>query len=163
MNKQTVAKVVVACVLLGLAAFFFVKLRPAGGSRDEQAFFYDLSAQKLFVAARTSIAPIRGIDNAEMDGVRAIVITTSGDPKDKASQKVAYLEKYAPELKQVLEAVQAGNAAAVPSHQVRQGLTFVKRVSDAAWHPVNTPEGEKIMTEWQVPGPGGKVPAICSP
>jgi hypothetical protein len=163
MNKQAMAKLALALVLLATAGWLFVKLRPERGSADEQAYFYDLSAQKLFVAPRRSVAPIRGIDNADMDGVRAIVISTSGDPKDKASRKVAYLEKYAPELKQVLEAVQAGKAAAVPSHQVRQGLTFVKRLSDAEWHSVNTPEGEKIMTEWQVPGPDGKMPAICSP
>jgi hypothetical protein len=48
------------------------------------------------VAPRTRVPPIPGINNEEPDGMRAIVISTSGNPKDK---KIAYLEKYAPELK----------------------------------------------------------------
>lgn len=124
------------------------------------AYFYDLSEQKLFVAPRTNVPPIRGINNSDEDGMRAIVVSSNGNPKDKKSLKVAYLEKYAPELKQQFAAMQTGITSA-PTAGGRigrgqaQAFIFVRRVSEPTWHPVNTSEGEKIMTEWQVPGPGG--------
>src|SRR2546427_3479791 len=94
-------------VLLAGAAFRFSRFLGERAQAGENAYFYDLSERKLFVAPRTPVPPIRGINNDEPDGMRAIVISTSGNPKDKASQKIAYLEKYAPELKQQFEAMQS--------------------------------------------------------
>src|SRR5216117_2248098 len=100
-----------AMVLLAGAAFRFSMFLGQRSQSDGNAYFYDLRERKLFVAPRTLVPPIRGINNDEPDGMRAIVISTSGDPKDKASQKIAYLEKYAPELKQQFESMQSGQAA----------------------------------------------------
>ena len=159
---------VLAIVLLAGAAFRFSHYLGERAQTGENAYFYDLSERKLFVAPRTLVPPIRGLNNDEPDGMRAIVISTSGNPKDKASQKIAYLEKYAPELKQQLESMQSGKAD-VGTSEIRisrgaaQSLTFVRRLEEDTWYPVNSSAAEKIMTEWQVPGPDGKVPVVCVP
>ena len=98
MNKKAAMMLALAVLLLAGAAFQFVRFFRERGHSHELTYFYDLSELKLFAAPRTLVPPIRGINNDEPDGMRAIVISTSGDPKDKASQKIAYLEKYAPEL-----------------------------------------------------------------
>ena len=159
---------VLAVVLLAGAAFRFSHYLGERGHADENAYFYDLSERKLFVAPRTLVPPIRGINNDESDGMRAIVISTSGKPKDKASQRIAYLEQYAPELKQQFEAMQSGQESRAPSGSrisrgAGQSIIFVRRLSEETWYPVNSPEAEKIMTECQVPGPDGKTPVVCAP
>ena len=159
---------VFAVVLLTGAGFRFARFFRAGGSSDGLAYFYDVSERKLFVASRTLVPPIRGINDDELDGLRAVVISTSGDVKDKAGQKIAYLEKYSPELKQQLEAMQSGQEGATPSggrinRGAAQSFTFVRRLNEETWYPVNSAEAEKIMTEWQAPGPDGKTPIVCAP
>jgi hypothetical protein len=162
-NRSAVLKLVLVVVLLGLAPVLYWKLSPSGEARDDQAYFYDLKEQKLFVASRSLIPPAPGIKGSEPTGVRAVVISTNGNPKDAASRRIAYLEKYSPELKQVLEGVRAGKVTDVPSHEARQGQIYVKRLTDSQWYPINTPEGERVMSEWSVPGPGGVTPVVCSP
>jgi hypothetical protein len=163
MNRSVAFKLVLVVFLLGLAGVLFWKLSPAGDPRDDQTYFYDLKEQKLFVAKRSLIPPIPGVKGAEGAAVRAIVISTNGNPKDPAGRKIAYLEKYAPELKRVLEAVQAGKVTDVPPREARQAMIYVKRPVDAEWVAVNTPEGEKVMSEWSAPGPDGRLPMVCSP
>src|SRR2546427_350615 len=104
---------VLAIVLFAGAAFRISRFMGERSQVGENAYFYDLSERKLFVAPRTLVPPIRGINNDEPDGMRAIVI--SGNPKDQASRKIAYLEKYAPELKQQFEAMQSGQESGAPS------------------------------------------------
>ncbi|MBE0545427.1 MAG: hypothetical protein IH623_29155 [Verrucomicrobia bacterium] len=162
MNKPMLAKVALAVLLLGGAGFLFARFLKQGGGVGENEFFYDLSEKKLFAAPRESLPPIRGINDAEEDGVRAVVIVLGSNPDDKAARTIAYLEKYAPELKQHLHKVRAGEAEPLPT-RVRNGYRLVKRVEDEAWHPLNTPQGEKILTEWNVAGPDGKYPVVCSP
>jgi hypothetical protein len=162
MSGSDIGKLGLALALLAAAGVCFVKLRPEP-EQSESGFFYDLAAQKLFAAPRTLIPPIPGINGKELTAVRAIVISTNGRPQDRASRQIAYLEKYSPELKQVLEAFRAGKTTLVPSHQERQTQIFVKRLNDTEWHTVKSPEGERILTEWNVPGPDGKLPSVCSP
>jgi hypothetical protein len=167
-NKKAVLMLVFAMVLLTGAGFRFARFFREGGSSDGLAYFYDVSERKLFVASRTLVPPIRGINDGELDGMRAVVVSASGNPRDKTSQKVAYLEKYAPELKQQLESMQSGQELAAPpagriSRSAAQSFTFVRRVNDETRYTVNSSEAEKIMTEWQVPGPDGKTPVVCAP
>jgi hypothetical protein len=164
-NQKSAMMLVLAIALLAGAAFRFSVFLGARGQSDESAYFYDLSERRLFVAPRTRVPPIRGINNEEPDGMRAIVISTRGDPKDK---KIANLEKYAPELKQQFEAMQSGQESHAPSggrisRGAAQSFIFVRRLNEENWYPVNSVEGEKIMTEWQVPGPDGKTPVVCTP
>lgn len=162
MNKAMLLKLVLALVLLGGAGILFARFLKQDSGVGENEFFYDLSEKKLFAAPRDSLPPIRGINDAEEDGVRAVVIASGSKPDDKAARKIAYLEKYAPELKQHLGKVRAGEAEPLPT-RVRNGYRLVKRVEDEVWHPLNTPQGEKILTEWNVAGPDGSYPVVCTP
>jgi hypothetical protein len=155
-------KVTLAAALLAGAGLLFTRFLNHNKSIGEREYFYDLSAQKLFPAPREALPPIRGLDNPEEDAVRAIVIAPGGNPNDKAARKIAYLEKYAPELKQHLAKVREGKAEPLPS-KARNGLRFVKRVAEAEWHSLDSPEGETILAEWNVPGPDGKYPVVCVP
>ncbi len=168
MNKKAALMLVGAVVLLTAAGLRFVRFFREGGPRDDRAYFYDVSERKLFVMSRTLVPPIRGINDDEFDGMRAIVVSTSGNPDDKTSRKVAYLEKYSPELKRQIEAMQSGQEstgepAGRISRVAAQSFTFIRRVNEETWYPVNSSEAEKIMTEWQVPGPDGKTPVVCAP
>jgi hypothetical protein len=162
MKAGNVAKIAVAAVLLGLAGFGFTRFFSRDTGISEKTFFYDLSEKKLFAAPREALPPIRGLNGDEEDAVRAVVISRSGNPDDKSSRSIAYLEKYGPELKRSLEEVRAGKAEPLPS-VVRNGYRFVKRVEDAEWTRVNTPEGQAILNGWNVPGPDGKFPVVCVP
>jgi len=153
---------VLAVGLLGVAGYGFARFFSNDSGISEQTFFYDLSEKRLFAAPRESVPPIRGLNNAEEDGVRAVVISKSGDSRDKASRTIAYLEKYGPELKQSLALVRAGKAEPMAS-AVRNGYRFVKRADATEWHAVNTPEGQAILNDWNVPGPDGKTPVVCVP
>lgn len=162
MNKSNAFKLGLALVFLGGAGYMAYRHFQQDDGIGENTFFYDLSEKKLFAAPREALPPIRGLNDAEEDAVRAVVISSTGNPKDKSDQKIAYLEKYAPELKQRIEQARSGTAEPMP-RDARNAYRFVKRVEDYEWHALNTPKGEKILTEWNVPGPDGKYPAVCVP
>lgn len=162
MNRSNALKLGLALLLLIGATVMLVRFFRQGDGISEQTFFYDLSEKKLFAASREALPPIPGLNNAEEDAVRAVVISLNSNPKDKDSRKIAYLEKYAPEFKLQLEKVRAGQAEPL-ARNARNAFRFVKRVEDAGWHPVSSPDGEKILTEWNVAGPDGKFPVVCVP
>jgi len=162
MKKPHLIKLALALLLLGCAGILFARFLRRDDGVSEKTFFYDLSERKLFAAAREAIPPIRGINDAGEDAVRAIVIAPGGDEDHEGERKIVYLEKYAPGLKQHIEKVRAGQADPLPT-RVQNSMRFVKRVEDAEWHAVNSPEGQQIMTEWQVAGPDGEFPAVCVP
>src|SRR6059036_665144 len=132
MTRSNLSKLALAVLLLGGASFMFARFFQRSDGVVEKTFFYDLSEKKLFAASREALPPIRGLNNAEEDAVRAVVISVNGNPNDKASRKIAYLEKYAPELKQHLEKVRAGQAEAMPRGS-RDRYRFVKRITDSEW------------------------------
>lgn len=161
-------KVIFALVLLATAVVCYIKLSPVSESLNENGYFYDLQEQKLFVAPKASIPPITGIKGAAMAGVRAFVISTTGNPADKKHRQIAYLQKYTPEMKRLLEedrqarAADRSEAGRIDRGQVPAN-TLVRRLHDTEWYPRDSAEGVKITTEWNVPGPDGQSPAICSP
>jgi hypothetical protein len=167
LNKN-ILKVCLAVILFAAALFFYFEFSPASAGRGEQAYFYDLKQQKLFLAPRSSIPPLPGLNQAENAGVRAIVISTTGDARDLKHRKIAYLEKYSPELKQLFEAVHRARAAGqsaegmIQRSQIPAG-TFVRRPQDTQWYSLTSAEGERIVNEWNTPGPDGVVPVVCSP
>ena len=162
MKTSNALKILLAVGLLGGAVFMFSGFLRSDDGISEQTFFYDLSEKKLFAASREALPPIKGLNDSEEDAVRAVVVAPNGNPRDQAGRKIAYLEKYSPELKEQLEKVRKGEAEPLPRGE-RNGFRFVKRVDDAQWHAVNTPEGEKILTEWNVAGANGKFPTVCVP
>ncbi len=168
MPKQDMIKLVAGLLLAAVAGVLVFRSFRHGTDSDGMVYFYDLSEQKLFPAPRASIPPIRGVNNEEADGVRAIVISDSGDPKNRKRQRIAYLEKYTPQLKAEFEAARnrsadaTSNAVAIP-REVVPANTLVRRLTDKEWYPMNSPEGEKIVNEWNVPGANGAYPAVCVP
>lgn len=162
MTKSNSTKLLLAMLLLAVAGFGFYRFSRTNSGVSEQTYFYDLSEKKLFAAPRESLSPIRGINNAEEDAMRAVVISIKGNPNDKAGQKIAYLEKYAPELKLQIEKVRVGQGEP-PSHNARSIYRLVRRLDDVEWHAVGSPEGVKILNEWNIAGPDGKYPVVCSP
>jgi hypothetical protein len=162
MKKSNTIKLIFSVVLLAGATFIAVGYFRRDDGIAEKTFYYDLSEKKLFAGPREALPPIRGLNNAEEDGVRAVVIAANGNSKDEAGRKIVYLEKYAPELKKQIEAVRTGAEKPLPT-KVRNSYRFVKRVEEPEWHTLNSPEAEKILTDWNVPGPDGKFPTIAVP
>src|SRR5262245_35618566 len=158
MNRATIAKLSLAVLLLGVAAFMVIAVLRRGDGVSEQTFFYDLSEKKLFAVSREALPPIRGLNDAEEDAVRAVVICADG----KKERRIAYLEKYALEYKQQIEQVRAGKAEPL-SRGSRDAYRLVKPVDGTNWFPLSSPEGKAILTNWNVPGPDGTFPVVCSP
>jgi hypothetical protein len=135
----------------------------ASDGRRAGAFFYDVSAGRLFVAPLGSVPPIRGIDGPEDDAFRAVVISMSGDPADKTSRRIAYLERYSPELKQQMEAAQAGGPPPSIGRSEAQSHRWVRRTNDTDWAPLASEAGERVASEWTATAPGGVTPVVCTP
>jgi len=163
MTRATLAKLILIVVLLGVAGIQAWRWLREGSGVSEKAFFYDVSEQKLFAGPRNAVPPIRGLNDTQPDAVRAVVISTTANPRDKRSWKIAYLEMYSPELKQQMEAAQTAGTSPSMGRAVAQQHRFVRRVHDPQWFPMGSPEGERIVTEWAVPGTNGITPAVCAP
>jgi hypothetical protein len=150
--------------LLVLAAGLYLWRQLWGtAAPGERGFFYDESAKKLFVAARTAVPPIRGIDGPAEDGFRAVVYSVTGDPTDQASWRVAYVEKCSPDLKAKMEAAQQSGESLPMGRMEAQSHRFVRRPDETEWRPMTAPDIELILNAWAVPGPDGKTPVLCTP
>lgn len=159
-------RVPIQVILAGLAAAAGIILlfrSIFGGARRDGVYFYDVSAGRLFVAPRGSISPIRGIDGPGEDAFRAVVITRTGDPEDRRFREIAYLERYSPELKQQMEAAQAGGPPPALGRGASATHRWVRRTNDAEWVPLGSEAGERIVAEWAHPDARGVSPAVCSP
>ena len=168
MKKSDSIKLIGSLALIAAAVVLYLKLRPARESRNGDAFFYDLQEKKLFVAPQGSIPPITGINGAAGAGVRAIVVSPTGDASDKKNCQIAYLEEYTPELKALFEEVHKARLEGrseegrIDRKEVPAN-TLVRRVQDADWQPLDSPKGKIIATEWNTTGPDGRLPIVCSP
>jgi len=161
--KKSQIQWMTAVVLLGIAGWRFWVFLSSQSGPSEEAYFYDLSEKKLFVAERGVFPPIRGINDTLEDGVRAVVIAPAGRCEDEKARRIAYLETSAPELKKALDAARASGQPPTISRGAAQGLRWVRRLSDADWVAITSEEGERIVSEWAVPGPDGLSPSVCSP
>lgn len=162
-HRPTAIKLVLSLAMLGVAGFFFFRFWRDNDGISEKSFFYDISESKLFTASRTAVPPIKGLHGTELDAVRAVVISTTGNCDDKSSRKVAYLEMYSPELKSQMEAAQATGGSPQMGRSAGQAHRFVRRVDDKQWYPMNSTEGGQIVNEWATPGPNGITPVVCAP
>ena len=163
LNSSNFLKLVLALVMLGAAGFFLVRFFTQDDGVSEKSYFYDLSEKKLFTATRTLVPPIKGINDAVEDGVRAVVVSTTGNCRDKSSLKVAYLESFSPELKMQMETAQRTGGSPLMSRGMALGHRLVKRPTDTNWFPMSSPEAERILNEWATPGPNGVTPVVCAP
>src|SRR2546422_7302251 len=140
--------------------YFFFFFQAEDGIRDVAVTGVQTCALPI---SRTAVPPIKGIKGAQEAAVRAVVISTTGDPKDKSSWKVAYLEKYSPELKKQMETAQANGNSPQMGRTEAQAHRFVKRMADSKWFPMDSPQGEAIVSDWATPGPDGVTPVVCAP
>ncbi|MBL9139607.1 MAG: hypothetical protein JNK85_27305 [Verrucomicrobiales bacterium] len=163
MDNRRILRGAVAVAAIGAAVYFVAKAVVGKSPPGEKAFFYDLSAGKIFVASRTAVAPIPGLDGPEEDGYRALVISATGRPEDRSSWQVAYLEKYSPELKRAMEAAQKSGEPLAMGRLAAQAQRFVRRLTDTDWVPSNAPEADAVLSGWARPGPDGVTPVVCSP
>jgi hypothetical protein len=138
------------------------------GEAGARVWFYDQSAQRLYPAPRDLIPP----DGNNDTRVRAVVIGFQGMGNEISQIKIAYLEKYAPGLKAMLERAVAAHAAKLPfreqipaqSSAYFQDSMMVKHPGEASWHSISTAEARQIMAEWREwRGPAGQRPVISVP
>jgi hypothetical protein len=157
--------------LAALAVLFAVvkmkHFRGEGGA-GTRVWFYDQSAKRLYPAARSLVPP----DGTSEARVRAVVIGFQGVGNEVSQLKIAYLEKYSPEFKALLERAEAAHAAQRPfgekipsqNSDYFKDNTFVKRPDEASWHTIGNAEARQIMAEWrQWRGPAGQAPIISLP
>jgi hypothetical protein len=146
----------------------FEHLRANRGEAGVRVWFYDQSAKKLYAAPRDLISP----DGKDDRRVAAVVIGFQGLRNDPSELKIAYLEKYSPEFKDLLERAAAAHAAQrqfkeqIPSQASPyfQNNTFIKRPDETVWHPVGSLEARQIMFDWREwRGPNGEAPIISVP
>lgn len=162
-GSRPIGQIALIVVLLAAAAGFWIWLGDGDPGVVDQDFFYDLSEEKLFTAPRTSVPPIVGLNDATEDAVRAVVISVTGNPRDKKSHQIAYLEKYTPELKRQFEEAQRSGNPPTMGRGAAQHQRLVRRLHEPVWHSIASAEGEKIVTEWARPGPNGVMPVVCAP
>lgn len=163
MKNPELQKVVGVTLLVVAAGLYLWRQIRGGPAPGERGFFYDESAKTLFYGARTAVPPIRGVDGPEEDGFRAVVYSASGNPADKTSWRVAYVEKCSPELKTKMEAAQKTGEALAMGRVESQGHRFVRRLEDAEWRPMTAPDIETVLNAWAVPGTNGITPVLCTP
>lgn len=161
--RDQMLKLAAALALLAGAAGMVWRFLRSGDGVSEKAFFYDLSEGRLFVAERGLVPPIRGVNDAVEDGVRAVVVSTNGRPTDRRTWTIAYLETSTPELKRQLDAARAAGTAPELGRTAAQAMRLVRRPGDAEWVSLASPEGEQIVTEWVTAGTGDRPPVVCTP
>ncbi len=168
-------KTVIIVAGLGIAGWLAVSGLRSSLSRSEpgsRAWFYDESEKKLYTMPVTTMPPDKGIGGISGDGEKAVVVTFGKDWHDRSQWRIAYLQKYTPGLKRILDEMLIARAAhrifdgSVPSRQSEyfQTNTLVKRVDDPSdWHTANSDEGKKILTEWRSwRGSDGSPPVVCA-
>ena len=161
-RRDLIRNLAVAALVLGSGYLLFSRTL---GRKDpgELGFFYDVSAKRIFTAPRDTPPPVRGVDGPEEDGFRAVVISSTGRPADRKTWKVAYLEKFSPELRQRMQTAQRTQGTLEMGRLESQTHRFVRLLEGSEWHALNTPEAETILNSWAQPGPDGVTPALCSP
>jgi hypothetical protein len=167
--KQQIKTVLTFGILAALVIFAIGRLKHSrGGEAGARVWFYDQQAKRLYPAPRDLISPDGDADTR----VRAIVIGFQGLENDVSQLKIAYLEKYSPDYKALLQRAAAAHAAKRPFDEKipAQGgayygaNTFVKLPEETSWHNISDPEARQIMAEWhQFRGPTGQSPIISVP
>ena len=159
-----------AALTAAALVFLVVKMRDyrGGGEARVRVWFYDQNTARLYPAPRDLIPP----DGENESRVRAMVIGFQGLGNGPGQIKIAYLEKYSLEFKALLQRAAVAHAAQLPfwekvpseNSAYYQSNALVKRLDEASWHTIGTPEAHQIMTEWRSwRGPGGELPIISVP
>jgi hypothetical protein len=151
-----------------LVAFNRARHSPGVGETGARVWFYDQAAHRLYSAPRDRIPP----DGNDDSKVRAVVIGFQGMGNEVGRLRIAYLEKYGPGLKALLERAEAAHAAREPftekipsngSDEFKNN-TFVKAPDESSWHTLGSAEAREIMSAWREwRGPAGQMPLVSVP
>ncbi len=156
--------VVLAAVVIWLVGGRYGRFRREGES-GAQVWFYDQQKKQLYAAARDTIPP-------DGRGVRAVVVAFRGEEHDPAKRRVAYLETYGQPLKDALERAKSARASGKGlkepprsrESELFQTNNLVRRVNEAEWHVVGSPEGRRVVAEWRTwRAADGREPVVCVP
>lgn len=172
---QTYLKFATA-LILGALALSFVSKRVnefrKSGEEASSIWFYDLSEKRLYEVPQGTIPPHQGIGGPKGDGVHAVVVAFRADQNNPNKRRIAYLETYSPELKNLLEKVKNARATgqtftgSIPARDSEffQTNSLVKSPDETEWHASNSPEGQRVTTDWKTwRGPDGQQPVVCVP
>jgi hypothetical protein len=149
-----------------------VKRYRRSGDAGLTVWFYDQSEKRLYEMPQDAVSPDRGVGGRSGDGVRAIVVAPRAEQKNPAKRRIAYLQEYTPELKNLLERIRAVRASGgefqerMPprNSEYFQTNTLVKRLNDVEWHRIDSPEGRMIISGWRSEAaPDGEPLVICPP
>jgi hypothetical protein len=158
---------VVAIVAVVFAVIKVTQFRESSEA-GAKVWFFDQKSNRLYAASRNRISP----DSADGNRVRAVVIGFKGLGDDPRQLRVAYLEKFSPEFKDLLERAATAHTASRPfteeipptASAYYKTNTFVKHPGEAEWRAVGTDEGRQIMADWREwRGPAGQTPVISVP
>ena len=104
--------------------------------------------------------------------MRAVVVAFRSQQSDPSKRRIAHLETYTPEFKDLLERVQAARASGrafkgrIPARDSEyfQTNSLVKGPEETQWHASSSPEGRRVMAEWRSwRGLDGQPPVVCVP
>jgi hypothetical protein len=172
---KSLLKLTAAVAFAALAAGFVLDrvnaLRKVG-EEGTCVWFYDQSEKRLYAVAADTLPPLKGTGGKSGDAVRAVVVTFPGGRGKAAERRIAYLETYTPELKDLLERIHAARGAgvryegSVPSRDSEffQTNSLVKGPDEEVWHPADSAEAQAIVSEWRSwRSPEGSAPVVCVP
>jgi len=174
-RAKTIIRVIAASGVLLLAGAMAASRMyrfTATGEENLQVWFYDQSERELYTMPRETVPPHPGIGGEKNDGVKAVIVAGHGECRDDKQRRIAYLETYTPEHKQLVEGVRAarkaGRAYGRPIPEAQSGFyeknTWVRRLDDPVWHDMTTKKGKEIVTRWRSErGPDGRALDVCAP
>lgn len=166
-DTSSIVKVGVAAVALLVAGVLALRLFGASHEIGDRAFYFDESEAKLYVGPAGQYPPLRGIGGAPEDGVSAMVYVCTEDAS-KDDRRIAYLQKYTPELIAELEKArrehdEQGSISEPIDRRYMSAQTLVRRVDEDQWHPQSSPEGQAIIAVLTQRCENGNYPRLCSP
>jgi len=168
LQKQQRIQLTAAALIFLVAGYFFYNHFRSMAPSEPSSYFYDISEGALFVAPKSSVPPIKGINDDQQDGVRAVVIATDGDCSNPASRKIAYLEMYSPELKKQFESFRnrdenGAEPVQTLSRSQAKAHHFVRLPDESQWVPIRSKRGLEITEGWRQSGANNRQPSVCIP
>jgi hypothetical protein len=133
----------------------------------KKGWFYDLNADKLFVAKSKLIPPIEApsgpLENGEPAGVKAYVFSYKYEPNE-SERFIGFLETFTPEarMNQTTSVNSRGDSAAELIKQWGEGR-LIRRIEDGKWFSANSKEGRAIIENAFSPNEKGERARYCPP
>jgi len=158
-NPNVVAIVITVISVTALMWFkvFDTDGRQIRSARDADTWFYDIDADRLFIAPATSNPPIVAPSGGE--GVRAHVMACGRCTRRR--RFISYLSKYTPEVKEALEKMDETDG--VHFDEVwYESTELVSRKEPIEWVPAESEEANAIYESIHTHCEPGRI-SYCTP